>query len=244
MNLINQIDEYLTRKNDRERTSYYPSEVSKCTRQLYYKWTKCQISNEIEAGGYWKMEMGAKIHDLISNFLEDAGLEIAPEISFQKDVGLNYPISGRIDNLFIDEDDKLAGIEVKTSYGAGIKRLQSAAQPRSEDLMQVIMYMGCNPEIDRFYLLYIGRDNAYRTQFVVDKNTNTPWTFDELLNRFKELEDCVLTMRIPQREFEVVFKDNEIKSKYQKNNVTYKSDWQCMYCQYRDYCWEDHKIRP
>lgn len=239
MNLIDRIDQFLLKQTEKERESYYPSEISKCTRQLYYKWIKQPPSNEMEAGAYWKMQMGNKIHDLIHDFLNDTGLEIIPEISFKKDVDLNYPISGRIDNLFIDEDSKLAGIEVKTSYGAGIKRLQTAQNPRSEDLMQVIVYMGCIPEIDRFYLLYVGRDNAYRTQFVIEKETKTPWTFDKLLNKFRELEDCVFTMRLPEREYDVAIKNGEIKKKFQANGVIYTSDWQCMYCRYRDFCWED-----
>lgn len=239
MNLIDRIDEYLVQETHRERTSYYPSEVTKCTRQLYYKWTDREVSNDIEAGGYWKMRMGEKLHDLISEFLEATGLEIVPEISFKKEVGLNYPISGRIDNLFIDDDGALAGIEVKTSYGAGVKHLQKTGKPRDDDVGQVVTYMGCNPEIDRFYLLYVGRDNAYRTQFFIEKTTKTPKTFEELLDRFRELEDCRTTMRIPEREFKAVFKNGEMKKQYQKDNIIYKSDWQCLYCQFRDYCWED-----
>ena len=34
-------------------------------------------------------------------------------------------------------------------------------------------------------------------------------------------------------------KDGEIKKQYQRDNIIYKSDWQCMYCGHRSLCWRD-----
>jgi len=245
MNLITKIDNYLVTKENRERTSYYPSEVSKCIRQMYYKWEKIEVSNPISAGGYWKMNMGNKLHELVSEFLVGANLEIVDEVSFKYDAGLNYPISGRIDNLFM-EGERLCGIEIKTTYGAGIRAIRNKGYPKDNDIEQVLVYMGCT-DIEKFYILYIGRDDGYRTQFKIEKRNgqifcdNKPVhiTFEKLLDKFRDLEDYRLENRLPDRQFKVAIKNGAIKDKFQKNKVVYKSMWCCMYCQYANKCWED-----
>jgi CRISPR/Cas system-associated exonuclease Cas4 (RecB family) len=235
MNLITAIDNYLLQEHEaKKRESYYPSEVSKCLRQLYYRWTNEKPSNPIEAGGIWKMRMGDAAHDMIHEFLEKAGFEIINEVSFKKDIGLKYPISGRIDNVFIDEDGTLSGIEVKSSYGAGIKNIQKSGHAKKDDIDQVTIYSGCT-DIKRWYLIYFGRDNAYRTQFVIDN----PQGFDELAFRFKLLEVAIELNTLPDREYLVAIKNGEIKDKFQKDNVEYKTSWRCNYCSYKDMCWQE-----
>ena len=236
MNLITEIDNYLLQEYEqKQRESYYPSEVSKCLRQLYYRWINEKQSNPIEAGAIWKMRMGDKAHDMIHEFLEKAGFDIMNEVSFKKDVGLKYPISGRIDNVFIDEDGTLSGIEIKSSYGAGIKQLQKNKQAKQDDINQVIIYSGCT-DIKRWYLIYFGRDNAYRTQFIIEPKFDD---FLNLLERFKSLEQSLDAMEIPVRQYLVAIKNGEIKDKFQKNNIEYKTDWQCSYCSYRNLCWKE-----
>ena len=236
MNLITEIDNYLLKEREhKDRNSYYPSEASKCMRQLYYKWTNHKASNPIEAGGIWKMRMGDAAHDMIHEFLVACGFEIINEVAFKKDVGLKYPISGRIDNVFIDVDGVVSGIEVKSSYGAGIKNIQRSGKPKYDDLSQVSVYMGCT-DIKRFYLIYFGRDNAYRTQFVID---SIPIPFYSLIDRFRMLEYYVTNNIIPGRDYKVAIKNGEIRDKFQKDNKEYRSNWQCLYCSHKDFCWQE-----
>jgi len=245
MNLIDRIDNYLVEGERRERVSYYPSEVSKCLRQLYYKFTKEPETNPISPGGFWKMRMGDKIHDLIFEFLEKSGLEIVNEIGFKEDIGLKYPISGRMDNLFIDEDDSLSGIEVKSTYGAGIRNIVKKGYPKEQDIEQILVYMGCT-NVERFYLIYLGRDDGYRTQYIIERNNGEIFCnnrkvhtdFGTLTKRFAVLEEAVTYREIPNREYLVAIKNGEIKSKFQKDKIEYKSDWQCLYCQFMIKCWE------
>jgi hypothetical protein len=240
MNLINQIDDFLLMRNKRKRESYYPSDVTSCSRKLFYKWQDVEETNPITAGNFWKMEMGNALHDMVAEFLENSGLEIINEISFKKDIGLDYPISGRLDNLFIDEDGELAGIEIKTSFGRGIKEIQRSGKPRDSDLAQVVMYMGCNPEIKRFYIIYVGRDNGYRTQFIINQSEYIDNIFSVLLQKLATLEDSVKNNICPDREFSIVMKNGEIRDKFQKDKVVYKSDWQCFpYCVFCNYCWQE-----
>lgn len=246
MNLINEIDNYLIQKESRERTSYYPSEVSQCLRKQYYKWTKETETNPISAGGYWKMKMGNKIHELINEFLVAMGYEIIKEISVKKDIGCKYPISGRVDNIFIDNGD-MSGIEVKSGYGNGIRAIRKENYPRKDDIEQIILYMGLT-DIIKFYLIYIARDDGYRCQFEIIKKIDDNYyceekkchtNYEDLILRFKMLETDIETKTIPNREYRVAIKNGEIRDKFQKDNEIYKTDWQCSYCQYKDYCWQD-----
>jgi hypothetical protein len=250
MNLINDIDNFLVEKNTRKRESHYPSDISSCMRKLYYKWKDEEESNPTDAGGYWKMSMGNAIHDLINEFLEKAGFDIMNEISNKKEVpGLKHPISYRIDNIFM-EKEKLSIIEIKSSYGAGIKNIQREGKPRESDLFQVMLYMFLE-NIDKAYLLYIGRDNGYRTQFQIDyiqdaifvNGYKTSYNYNYLIDRLKLVEYYIEKNKLPERDYQVAIKQGEIKDKFQKDKVIYKTDWQCSYCQYCDKCWESDLIK-
>lgn len=250
MNLISKIDNYLLEEGRKERTSHYPSDINSCMRQLWYKWNNEPVSNPIEAGGYWKMKMGNAIHDLINEFLESAGFDIMNEISNKTKIGgLEHPISYRIDNIFM-EDDQMAIIEVKSSYGAGIKAIQKQGKPRDSDLAQVLLYMFLE-DINKTYLIYIGRDNGYRTQFEIEYKSGvihidgkkTLHSFVELIDRLKIVEEHLIADSIPEREYQVAIKNGEIKDKFQKDKIVYKTDWQCSYCQWMDLCWKPALIR-
>ena len=159
------------------------------------------------------------------------------------DIGLKYPLKGRIDDLFIDEDGELAGIEAKTSYGRGIVEIQKLNKPKQDDLNQVIVYMTCNPEIKRFYIVYFGRDNAYRTQFIIEQYDNLEHDFNNLIQRFYNLESYIDAKILPDREYQVAIKKGEIKKQFQKDKIIYKSMWCCMYCSYRRLCWKNQLIK-
>jgi hypothetical protein len=40
-------------------------------------------------------------------------------------------------------------------------------------------------------------------------------------------------------DYTAAIKDGEIRDKFQRNNVEYKTDWQCNYCDWRRKCWAD-----
>jgi hypothetical protein len=59
--------------------------------------------------------------------------------------------------------------------------------------------------------------------------------------KFSLIEDCVENNIIPKRGFRAVVADGEVKGLVQRKGVKYKSDWQCMYCVRRDYCYADER---
>jgi hypothetical protein len=57
------------------------------------------------------------------------------------------------------------------------------------------------------------------------------------------LEVSVYAKTIPDREYQVAIKNGEIKDKFQKEKIEYKSDWQCRYCSYANNCWKEELIK-
>jgi len=250
MNLINDIDEWLLNQESRPRESHYASDATACKRQLYYKHTGQPISNPIEAGGLWKMRMGDAIHELIQEFLSKKGYDIVDEVSVKKQYeGLTLPVSLRVDALFA-VSGQYYGVEVKSTYGAGVVNIKKNNAPKPEHLAQICLYADAYG-IDDWFLLYIGRDNGYRCQFEAkyDKATKILWCaekathLDSILENLRLLETYVEDRELPPREFWAAIKNGEIKDKFQEDSVMYKSNWQCAYCNYRDHCWADELSR-
>ncbi|MCP3680291.1 MAG: hypothetical protein GY782_08600 [Gammaproteobacteria bacterium] len=241
--IIEKIEESLIRKGSRERKAHYPSDINSCQRQLTYKWLAKEASNPIPPSGYLKMEMGNAIHELVPVWLANVGLEIIDEFANKKAIeGLKYPFSYRIDNLFM-EHDEISGIEVKTSYGIGIKQIQVKGQPKESDIKQVLTYMELEPSIHKFYLVYIGRDNGYRTEFIIPRIINTAvlygvrWNWDDEIKRLKGIEIAIEANTLLPRDYNICRVNGEFKDKFTANKIEYKSDWQCSYCSWRSDCW-------
>ena len=246
MNLINDIDEYLLNQESRPRESHYASDVTACKRQLYYKHTGQPISNPIEAGGLWKMRMGDAIHSLIHEFLKGRGYDIVDEVSLKKRYpNLTLPVSLRVDALFA-VSGQFYGVEVKTTYGAGVVNIKKRNQPKPEHLAQICMYADAYGVHD-WILIYIGRDNGYRCQFELKydpvkqvlKGPGCEVHLHHLLENLKELERCIEEHEMPTREYWAAIKNGEIKNQFQEDNKVYKSSWFCSYCGFKDHCWKD-----
>jgi len=244
VDLIDELDAVLLEHEKREKLHHYPSEASACIRQTWYKWQGFDPTNPIEAGALWKMSMGNSIHKIVPELLARAGYEVEEE----KDVEYKHPkldhlIKGRMDILFRRPDSVWEVMEVKSSYGRGILQTQQSGAPKQEHYDQLILYLHM-ADIDTGCLLYLGRDNAYRTIFTVHKDDTTEHRFNNLLNRFAMVEHYLKTEKTPPREFTVAIVDGEIKSKFQHHKQEYKGDWQCSYCAHNKKCWANILAQP
>jgi len=235
-NLIDRIDAYLLQEEKHIRTAHYPSDAASCLRQLFFKWIDEPVSNPIEVGTLWKFKMGDAMHDMMRTFLKEMNYELVSEIGERTMVtGLQYPISWRLDVLFMDEDGQLAGIDFKTSFGRYIVNLKDTG-PKEHELTQVAIYMKLNPVIARFYLVYLARDSGYRCQYIVERN-QISLIWEIAFTRLQLLEGALANGAKPGREYQLAIKNGEARDKFQKNKIIYKSNWQCNLCQWRDKCW-------
>ena len=242
--LIDKIDKVLENKESKERVHHYPTDASRCSRALWYDWHKITPSDPFSLTSLWKMAMGDAIHDRTAKLLEEAGFNVEEEVEFKADLGedFEHKLSGRIDNVITTENSEKVGVELKSSFGRGIVEIQKKQEPKEDHLWQVGMYLTYT-DIKKFILFYIGRDNAYRTEFEVSltnpdtlkcNNREFKFPINDILRKFKQAQGEVL----PERPYKVAIKNGEIVQKYQKDKVEYKSDWQCMYCKYLHHCWK------
>lgn len=191
LNLINEIDKYLMEDATRKRKGHYPSDVLACRRQLFYKWKGTPASDPPTPGSVLKMKMGDIIHAWVTDVLQKRGFQLIVENEdidgeskeFQ-DPRLKKPFRYRTDAIFTDDEGIRSVIEIKSSYGAGIKEIQMHG-PKDSQFAQVLLYMMVE-QVQRVYVVFIGRDNGYRTQHVQEADIT-----DDILILDKYHLDCV-----------------------------------------------------
>lgn len=272
LNLINHIDAWLVRERDsRERTSHYPSQASaldqegrpigKCLRAQWYAWKGTPKSNAPDATAIWKFRAGDAIHEVFPAMLREAGFDLCNEVAFKvTPPGLAYPVSGRVDSL-IELNGETVGVEIKSTYGQGLTNKKSGVKycgAKPEHLLQIITYLHCTT-LDKFILVYLARDNFYRTQFLLQKAPGggilvngevADITFNDIIKRWKVLEEALSTNSIPDRDYFLKYPEDVILKKYIEYRETSsakklqslevwgkdRGDWQCSYCDYSDLC--------
>ena len=290
MDLIERLDAYLANQPKRAtKKRWYATDLLKCGRQLFYKKTNEEPSEEIEAGALWKMEMGNILHEKIYEFVK---AEIDPEA--QAEVKLlassdkaqlydkfppaldesslgraakdedydedwerktfgSWLLSGYVDIVYTENGIKMA-IENKTSFGRGIKNIQQLGEPKDDHLAQCVAYLSFS-DIEQINLFYFGRDNAYRTVFRVWIHDGIPHyaqsdtgynvktaphlSMDVLMGRLRTLEGQIDQGIMPDRDFQAAILNGEIKDKFVRGKVEYKTDWQCNWCSHKRLCWID-----
>jgi len=209
-------------------------------------------------GQVWKMELGNATHDKLIQLAKSSGIQINEEVSgAYDDPDLNHSIHYRVDGIFFDEEDgQKKGMEAKSTYGRGIKEIYDNMKPREHDLKQIVAYAYLTG-IHEWYLVYIGRDNGYRTQFKVEyrpdrdnimvsheyahREFQIGW--QDIKDKMVALERALKDRQLPIREYYQAIVKGEYKDKFQRQGVVYQSDWQCSYCAYRDTCWEPIRER-
>ena len=256
INILYKIDEWLEyqdkkKLDERDRKSHHPSGANKCMRQLYYDFTGEKVSNYRDATDIWRMNLGTWMHKMFALYLKDMGAYVEDEVEILVEhPDLKYPIHGYMDNL-ITIDDMTYGIELKIVFGRGAKSIQVSGKPREDDEIQSKVYLAFG-DVAGYFVDYLARDSFYRTEFQIQMTAEQKDTFRRwMINKFKKLEWYVDNKIIPERDYFAIASDGMLKDKVQRKKVEYKSDWQCLYCVYRETCWAqeledfgDHYERP
>jgi hypothetical protein len=250
MNIIDKIDNHLLQKEKRMKKSHYPSEINQCMRNLFYKWTAEKESDPISAGSRFKMEVGNSIHSILQEKLSEIGFDCIHEVGEKRDIGLKHPLSYRVDTLIINPDTgDIEMIEIKSSYGNGIRAIKRNG-PKQDDLNQIALYMWL-VKISLCYLVYYARDDGYRLEFHIEYIDNKFYVdkkeisinIESLLKKFESIEKHVELGIVPERQFMAAIKNGEIRDKFQKDKVIYKTHWRCSYCQYKNHCWKEEILK-
>lgn len=140
--------------------------------------------------------------------------------------------------------------------------------PKTSQMLQALVYLYCFR--DRFpyvKMVYYARDSGDRAEFdltlvsegegktraAVNGVIDTRFYIENILNRYRELEQYVAFGQIPPNDYEVEWSDEKVEKRYALGEVgktTYEKwqkgkekigDWQCRgYCAFRDICWGQH----
>lgn len=211
-----------------------PSYLNSCIRKIYYKKNNTKSSNPISLHNYIKFEMGHAVHEKLAEIMSKMFYIRKGEIWHEKDMhGVKWVY--RVDDyLMLNAYEYI--IEIKSIYG----NLAYNDMPKEDAIMQLFCYMLLE-NIDRGILLYICRDTGFIEEFhfnIEGLKEKYGEKYKERLGKLKELRD---SNELPDREYNIVIKKNgnEFKYDFQKDNVKYKSCYQCSYCQYQDLCWQD-----
>jgi hypothetical protein len=246
MKFLSQIDSHVSEReyekmNKRKRTSHHPSGISKCLRRQFYEWKQETVTNYTDTVAVYRMALGTMIHTLFSNAIEGMhfdSIEVEKELLDFYD-GLDYPFHGYID-IYVKENMATYAIEVKSSFGYFIKEIKDNNAPRPDDVIQTLIYQVMDESIQQSSLIYLARDTFYRTEFVFPRDEHMLSLIKQaMISRASALEHAVTHNILPDREYNVALSNGEVKERFQRNKVVYKSDWQCRLCPFVSKCYAE-----
>lgn len=253
MNIINRFDDYITEEKDKIRSSHHPSDIDSCMKQMWYKWNNRKQTDPPSAGNFIKMRFGIMAEDYLllpwlEKELEDGNIkDLKTQVEiWGEDERLEKHIHGYQDFLITNLRGQEVGIECKSSFGRGIAEIQRKGEPKPEHLLQVYLYLTFGTA-EYYYLVYFGRDNGYRTQFEIKKHPEgityngklKRINYNDLIGRLAAYEALRGQEGAPEREYKAAIRNGEIVSKFTRDKVDYKGDWQCSYCNWRSDCWKE-----
>ena len=238
--------------------------VGKCLRASYWKQKSVAQTNPMNARSIRIATCGKLIEQFEIDNYKEMGIWRGNNCKFYDP---DHNISGEMDAFIWDAKmNTIIGVEIKTGYGYEFnKRVMGntrwEGKPKADHLLQTMIYKHFMKDIPLFKMVYIDRGNAARIEHNVELDKNgcarvNGKMFDKLITiprifmRFKELADHLEDNTIPKRNYALQYTDTKIglmydakklnkeqTRQYEKTKKVALGDWQCSYCEYKDYCW-------
>ena len=218
------IDSYLSQETrERETGVYFPSEIGKCLRQMYYIYTTPPKKFSPET--LRVMQSGNIVHNFIKYALmkekdrKGAKLQLITNersitLPMIKD-GVIIRIRGRMDNKIMVKTEGGAFYIVEVKSQKSVENLYEHRSDHKEQLMFYLLAENC-----KGCLMYIGKDNLATKYFNFDLDMKL---INKLIDRFFTVHNAVINKKIPEPE---AWK-------------SYDKKWQCQFCNYQDECKKD-----
>lgn len=256
LNAVNVLYSQLLRENQtRERKQrHYPSGAcavaggkfyGKCRRATWYEWMGVPRTDQIDAPGLFKMQVGDMIHEYLSDTLTrglvDLGFEeqhlagdgLGEEVAMVwQPEGFEFPFSGRLDKRFVHPEGMRVAVEWKSTYGRGADYIKRDG-PKDENLLQCALYLEQDVfPVDAVILMYAARDSGYMFGYWITKHgdglkvehmgstkvTFSPLGWPAIRQATLELEASLKSDEAPDRDYD-------------------GKDWHCDYCGHNKKCW-------
>ncbi len=220
ISIKNLIEDYMyTMQEDdnRDSSSFHPSSVGKCCRQIVYSMLGYPAPKN-EPRLMRIFECGHSMHERYQRWFEGMGIQIAAEIVLNADSDdelvaercRELNISGRTDSLLL-VNGRLCLVELKSANSNMFKF--HLKEPKEEHVLQLQLYMYLTNIMDGI-LLYEDKNTQEIKEFYIKYN---PEIVDELLEKIRYVNECIRNRELPERE-------------------SAPPAWQCRYCSYVPIC--------
>lgn len=247
-----------------------------CNRNAYYRMIGSPKTNPSGEYSYYINAHGKFIEEFLIARWKEMGIWVANNIKFYMGAdnpsGYGFSLSGEIDCLIRKPGTKgLDGVyvaEVK-SYYKWFKRKElvgskdAPGKPSYNNLFQLMLYLDYFKEhgINNGKLLYTSRDEATQVEFdvslrkingythaVVNGVPDLTFSFEGVIERFRESWVAFVDRKIPDRDFKLMYDVRDMEDMFSKGLISKSryaeyqkgkkcGDWQCGFCEYRDLCW-------
>lgn len=242
-----------------------------CLRASYFR-----LSGEFEgiphdARTEYIFMQGKSVESDLVSLWKEMGIWVANNIKF---IDQNNNISGELDAVLAEpETGQLYGVEVKSFYGYHAEKeimgnFKKSGFPKMSQLLQTLVYLNYwhDKGLPYFRMVYFARDSVKRRTFKIElhKEGNIiypkvegqvirSFTVNQVLDRYKQLQQYVDSKTIPPNDYELQYSDAKIEDYYKKGKVSktdyeaykkgklakyeYVGDWNCSYCKFKNVCW-------
>ena len=247
--------------SNKTRRAFYASDATKCKRALGWAVTGVPKSNKISDKSYKIFALGDAIHELLANrYRKIAGWkfyeEHPGEICKQEKDKTEFLLSYRVDGIMIREDwetDDLFGIDTDT-FVCEFKSIGDFPYTTGRNRNRKVYWHGAQdvPKYDHFAQLQMGMlGEGIKWGILHYQNKNNSdeaihiIKLDEeyangLVNNLWEIGIDAQNGIIADQPFTAY--PNRTSTDLMKtktvNGKSNRTDWQCMYCDYRDKCWK------
>jgi hypothetical protein len=240
--------------------------VGGCLRKIYWEHKGVKKTNPMTARGARICGVGRMVERFEIEQYKEMGIWRDNNVKF---INAKHNISGEADCIVFDKEiNGLRGVEIKSGYDYKFRTdvigtPTKPGKPKFEHLLQTMIYVDYFKF--PFNIIYIDRGNAARAEYEIllnddgtpninGKKLSNGISMPGCLARFKELEDNLKDSTLPRRDFQIKYSKDRLKvlrdsyrlskkdrEEFDKSGNVDCGDWQCSYCDYKDYCWKDGK---
>lgn len=238
--------------------------IGKCAREQYFIRKKYPVDRGRAAHHIRKMETGKSIEQNEIGHAKDIGIHVDDDVEFLLDLG-DILISGRMDAIYIDSNGNKVCVEYKTSEGYFFERDvygrfgRLRAEPKPENILQVMLYLKAFPDMPYADIIYINRDKLDVIEHIVKlvddvgevNGEVTEFTLDGIYNRYRELTVYLDNNEVPPCDFQPEYPKEELEDLRNRGVISKKvydlwltesiipGHGRCMHlCGFRNTCME------
>jgi len=264
---------------ERPTNRHWPSEatyvkadgtaIGKCLREQWFIRNKYPVERKIAAHHIRKMETGKSIEQNEIAHAKEVGIWVEDNVSLLLDVG-DMVVSGKVDAIYMDDAGNRVLVEYKTSSGYRFEKevygrySRLRAEPRPENVLQVLLYLEAFKDIPYAILYYINRDKMDVIEHMVSlkdgrgivNGVETEFTIDGICARYRELTGYLDTNTVPPCDYSPTYTSaevEELKSTKQISEKAYKAfknddvspaHWRCnLICGFKERCLEEEGVK-